>query len=73
MTTPLLCIFLAFLLTHASKVPVAVAQARQAKAEGKTYDNKHPRAQQAKLTGWGARALAGHKNAFENFAPFAAP
>lgn len=35
-------------------------------------DNRHPRAQQQKLTGWGARAQAAHQNSFEAFAPFAA-
>ena len=36
------------------------------------YDNRHPRAQQAELTGWGARSVAAHLNGFETFAPFAA-
>jgi uncharacterized MAPEG superfamily protein len=36
------------------------------------YDNHHPRAQQARLEGWGARAMAAHQNGFEAFAPFAA-
>jgi uncharacterized MAPEG superfamily protein len=36
------------------------------------YDNHHPRAQQAALTGWGARSVAAHLNGFETFAPFAA-
>jgi uncharacterized MAPEG superfamily protein len=35
------------------------------------YDNKHPRAQQAALTGFGARALAAHQNAFEALMFFA--
>ena len=34
-------------------------------------DNKDPRAQQALLTGRGARAIAAHKNAFEAIAIFA--
>lgn len=34
-------------------------------------DNKDPRAQQAQLTGRGARAIAAHKNAFEAIAIFA--
>lgn len=29
------------------------------------YDNNHPREQQAKLDGFGARALAAHQNSFE--------
>ena len=36
------------------------------------YDNHHPRAQQAALEGFGARAVAAHLNGFETFAPFAA-
>jgi uncharacterized MAPEG superfamily protein len=36
------------------------------------FDNRHPRAQQTKLTGWGARAHAAHLNGFEAAAPFAA-
>lgn len=35
------------------------------KREGKGYDNKTPREQQARLTGWGKRALAAHQNSFE--------
>lgn len=33
--------------------------------EGKGYDNKTPREQQARLTGWGKRALGAHQNSFE--------
>ncbi len=61
------CIVAAWLIIYLSKLPVAVAMAR---AGG--YDNHHPRAQQAQLTGWGARALASHLNGFEAFGPFAA-
>lgn len=68
MTTPLLCIFIAFVLTVASKAPVALAMAR----EPAGYDNHNPRDQQATLTGWGRRAVAAHKNGFEAFPPFAA-
>jgi uncharacterized MAPEG superfamily protein len=35
------------------------------------YDNHHPRSQQARLTGFGARALAAHLNSFEAFPLFA--
>ena len=68
MTIPLACIAAAFALIYAPRIAVVVAQAKQ--AEG--FDNKHPRDQQAKLTGWGRRANAAHLNAFESFAPFAA-
>ncbi|GGI80389.1 membrane protein [Shewanella hanedai] len=65
MTTLLICLFIAMLLPYLAKGPVAVAMA---KAGG--YDNAHPRDQQAKLTGFGARAVAGHQNAFESLLIF---
>ena len=61
------CIVAAWLVVYCSKLPVAVAMQR---AGG--YDNRLPRAQQARLDGWGARSVAAHQNGFENFAPFAA-
>ncbi len=61
------CLIVAWVWVYLSKGPVAVAMNR---AGG--YDNHHPRAQQAQLTGWGARATAAHANGFEAFAPFAA-
>ncbi len=67
MTTPFICVFIAFLFLFVTKLPIAVAQHRLG-----GYDNKHPRQQQAKLEGFGARALSAHKNAFEAFGPFAA-
>lgn len=68
MTTPFWCVFAVFLLIWAPRVVVAMAQGKQ--PEG--YDNKTPRDQQARLTGWGKRAQAAHQNTFEAFAPFAA-
>jgi uncharacterized MAPEG superfamily protein len=68
MSVPFLCVLAALILTLATKLPVAVAMARQRGG----YDNRHPRDQQATLTGWGRRALAAHQNAFEAFPPFAA-
>lgn len=69
MTLPLWCLFFSALLIFLAKVPVAKAMA----AEGSgRYDNHHPRAQQARLTGFGARALAAHQNSFEAFPLFAA-
>ncbi len=68
MTTPFICVLIAFLLIYVAKVPMAVAMAKQPGG----YDNKHPREQQAKLEGMGARARAAHSNGFEAFAPFAA-
>jgi uncharacterized MAPEG superfamily protein len=61
------CIVAAWLVIYLTKLPVAVAMQR---AGG--YDNHLPRAQQARLEGWGARSVAAHQNGFEAFAPFAA-
>lgn len=61
MTTLLLCLFIATLMPILAKAPLAVAQNRMKGG----YDNKHPRAQQAQLTGFGARAKAAHENCFE--------
>ncbi|MFB0998990.1 MAG: MAPEG family protein, partial [Colwellia sp.] len=66
MTILIWCLFTATLLPYLAKVPVAIAMK---KLNG--YDNNHPRAQQAKLTGFGARALAAHQNAFESLIIFA--
>ena len=68
MTTPLVCIFIAFLLNLVSKGPVALAMSRRRGG----YDNKHPRDQEAALEGWGRRAFAAHLNGFEAFPAFAA-
>lgn len=61
------CIVFSAMLIYLAKIPVAVAM----QAQG-GYDNHHPRAQQASLTGFGARALAAHNNSFEAFGLFAA-
>lgn len=66
MTLPFWCVFISAALIFLSKIPVAKAM----NAEG-GYDNHHPRAQQARLTGFGARALAAHQNSFEAFPLFA--
>lgn len=67
MSIPFWCIFISALLIFVAKIPVAKAM----KEEGGRYDNNHPRAQQARLTGFGARALAAHQNSFEAFPLFA--
>jgi uncharacterized MAPEG superfamily protein len=66
MTTLLICALLAVLMPYLAKAPLAIAMN---KLNG--YDNKHPREQQSKLTGLGARALAAHQNCFESLAVFA--
>jgi uncharacterized MAPEG superfamily protein len=65
MQTILICLLIAVLLPYAAKVPLAMAMAKLGR-----YDNNHPREQQAQLTGFGARALAGHQNAFESLIIF---
>jgi len=69
MTTPFICVLIAFLLIYVPKLPLSVAMAR---SSSKGYDNKHPRQQQAALEGFGARSAAAHYNSFEAFAPFVA-
>mgnify|MGYP000344921026 CR=1 FL=1 len=60
MNTLILLTFIGALLPYLSKIPVAIAMHKNG-----GYDNCHPRQQQAQLTGFGARALAAHQNAFE--------
>jgi len=62
MTYPFYCLLAAIILVYLSKAPLVLAMAKEGE---KGYDNRHPRAQQARLTGWGARALAAHQNSFE--------
>jgi len=66
MTTLITCLFLALLLPLLAKGPVAYAMAKLG-----GYNNNHPRDQQSKLTGFGARGLAAHQNAFESVILFA--
>lgn len=67
MSVPFWSVFISALLIFLAKAPVAKAM----KAEAGRYDNHHPRAQQARLSGFGARALAAHLNSFEAFPLFA--
>lgn len=67
MSILMLCLIFSALMILITKVPVAMAM-----AEDGGYDNRHPRAQQARLTGFGARALAAHQNMIEAFPLFAA-
>lgn len=66
MTLLVWCLFIAALLPLIAKVPVAYAMNKLG-----GYNNNQPREQQSKLTGFGARALAAHQNAFESFIIFA--
>lgn len=65
---PFAAMLAAVVLIYIPRFFVARGQAQQ--PEG--YDNAHPRAQQAKLSGLAARARGAHDNGFEAFAPFAA-
>lgn len=67
MSTLIWCLLIAGVLPIAAKAPVVYFQNRD-----HGYDNHHPRAQQQRLTGAGARAVAGHYNAYEAFSLFAA-
>lgn len=60
MNTLILLTIIGTALPFIAKIPVAIAMHRLGR-----YDNHHPRQQQAKLSGFGARALAAHQNAFE--------
>ena len=66
MITLIWCLFIATLLPYLAKGPVAYAMNKQG-----GYNNHHPRNQQSQLTGFGARALAAHQNAFESLIIFA--
>lgn len=68
MNVLLACLPAALAIVYLTKLPVAVAMKN---APG-GYDNRHPRDQQASLSGWGKRAAAAHANGFEAFPPFAA-
>ncbi|WP_026377468.1 MAPEG family protein [Aestuariibacter salexigens] len=60
MSVLLSCLLITVVMPMLAKLPLIVAMHR---AGG--YDNRHPRAQQASLTGFGARAKACHENCFE--------
>lgn len=66
METIIICAFAAVLLPYLAKVPLAIAMNNEGR-----YDNSYPRDQQARLTGFGARALAAHQNSFESLVVFA--
>ena len=66
MTILIWCLFITGLLPLVAKGPVAIAMSKLG-----GYNNNHPRDQQSKLTGFGARALAAHQNSFESFIIFA--
>ncbi|MCW8408326.1 MAPEG family protein [Legionella sp. PATHC035] len=66
MTTLILCLLIAILLPYLLKMVVAYFMQKEGR-----YDNHYPRAQQARLQGMGARAVAAHQNSFESLLVFA--
>ena len=60
MTTILICLLIATVMPILMKAPLAYAMNKEG-----GYNNRHPRSQQNKLTGFGARAKAAHENSFE--------
>lgn len=64
---PYIAIAVAFALIY---LPRQIVTLEMRKQDG-GYNNRDPRAQQARLDGLGRRALGAHQNAIEAFAPFA--
>jgi uncharacterized MAPEG superfamily protein len=60
MTIIIICLTIATAMPILFKIPLAYAMNQKG-----GYDNRHPRAQQSQLTGFGARAKAAHENSFE--------
>ena len=65
------CLIVASLLPYLAKVPLALAMYKEGDGPVRGYDNRQPRIQQQKLTGFGARCLAAHENSFEALILFA--
>jgi uncharacterized MAPEG superfamily protein len=66
-STPFVCVLVAFVLIWLARIPVVVAL-----GNGPGFDNENPHRQLAELEGWGARAVAAHRALVDGFAPFAA-
>lgn len=64
-------LIIAALLPFIAKVPLAYAMRQVGSGNISGYDNEHPRSQQKKLEGFGARCLAAHENSFEAMIYFA--
>lgn len=60
MSIVLICLLIATIMPILVKAPLAYAMNKEG-----GYDNRHPRAQQNNLKGFGARAKAAHENCFE--------
>ena len=66
MTLAFWCVALQLLLLWLWRIPVTFTLSRQPSG----LDNHYPRQQQAKLTGFVARAQSAHENLSESIAPF---
>ena len=66
MTELVVCLIIATFMPFIAKAPLALAMHKEGR-----YDNRHPRQQQQRLQGFGARANAAHYNCFEALACFA--
>lgn len=66
MTTLIVCLIVTVLMPYLAKLPVGYAMQKAAGG----YDNNHPREQQARLEGFGARAVGAHQNCFESLGVF---
>lgn len=65
MTLLIVCLLIIVILPYLAKMPLGFAMHQSG-----GYDNNYPREQQAKLHGFGARALAAHQNGFEALTVF---
>ena len=65
------CLLIAVILPFIAKAPLAYAMGQVGNGNIGGYDNEHPRSQQKKLEGFGARCLAAHENSFEAVIYFA--
>ncbi len=68
MTIPFWCVLIAAVMIYLAKLPAGLVMAKSPGG----YDNVHPRQQQARLSGFGARSIGAHNNAIEGFPIFAA-
>ncbi len=67
----IISLIVAAILPYVAKIPLAFAMLKQGTKHQPGYDNRHPRNQQNKLEGFGARCLAAHQNSFEALIVFA--
>lgn len=66
MSLALVSVLFSFILIYIAKIPLSYAMYKL----DNHFDNQYPRDQQARLTGFGKRALGAHLNSFESFPAF---